>query len=70
MKGKAKWLVLLLLVFILFFPIRRVYKDGGTREYSAVLYRMIIWHQLDPEEPDSCRTGLEFQPFPFNFIKG
>lgn len=53
------------LLLILFFPIRELYKDGGTRTYTALTYKVIIWnHMLDT---GTTKTGVEVHLFPNNF---
>lgn len=50
---------------MLFFPIRDIYKDGGTRTYTALTYKVIVWnHMLDS---DATKTGVEVHLFPNNF---
>lgn len=60
----------LLLFGILFLigciPIPAILKDGGTRTYNALLYRVIVWHQLT-DVPGEYKTGVEFQIIPWNF---
>ena len=50
-----------LLLFLLF-PVRWIYKDGGTRQYWAPLYTVIKWNRLN----DSKR-GTHVYLFPENF---
>ena len=41
--------VLLAIIFVLavlFVPEHKDYRDGGTREYSAVMYKVVKWHHL------------------------
>jgi len=59
--------LIIILVSVLIFPIPVVYRDGGTRTYTAFLYRIIIWNQLDIESETGYRTGMEFYFFPNNF---
>jgi hypothetical protein len=40
-------LITIIVLLVLFFPIPRgTYSDGGTREYSALTYKIIKWHRL------------------------
>lgn len=43
-----------------------IYKDGGTTTYSALTYKVIIWHRISPEE---TYEDTDFYIFPFNFHK-
>ncbi len=39
--------ILLTLVLILFLPIPRgSYDDGGTREFTALTYKIVVWNKL------------------------
>jgi hypothetical protein len=80
MKKRKKLIVviIILLVFSLVpLPISR--NDGGTVEYNAILYKIIVWKQLNPKavgdsngkyidngEPEYL-TGTDYYIFPFNF---
>ena len=47
-------------------------KDGGTVMYCAVLYKVVVWHQLRPAEENQSelyRVGVDFYPFPFNLFR-
>ncbi len=63
MKNKKllKVFLILVFVFILFFPFKSVYEDGGTTTYSSLTYKVIIWNTLDG------KTGTEVHIFPNNF---
>ncbi len=52
MKKKRKILLgILLLLAILFVPIPTgIYKDGGTKVYSALTYKIVDWHRLVGDE--------------------
>ena len=48
-KNKKKLTIILiaLVVLILIFPMYRgMLKDGGTKEYTALTYKVIKWHRL------------------------
>lgn len=64
---KKKIVIVILVLIVLLFPIRTQYKDGGTIEYKALLYRVIKWHNLDNNYDDNIRTGTEFHLVPMNF---
>jgi len=63
---RKRWYILSIIVIliILFFPIRRMANDGGTVEYSAVLYKVIKWNKLRVFEEN--KTGTEIYWFPEN----
>lgn len=68
MKKKIKILIILLvIILILMIPIKVRYKDGGTIEYRAILYKVIIWHKLSDKYSSGYKTGTEFHFFPNNF---
>ncbi|MBQ5498751.1 MAG: hypothetical protein IIT73_03005, partial [Treponema sp.] len=59
---KKKYKILLIILFIIcLIPIPTFYKDGGTVEYSAILYKIIDWNQLEGKQ------GTELHIFPTNF---
>jgi len=61
-KMKKKCKILLIILFIIcLIPIPTFYKDGGTVEYSAILYKIIDWNQLEGKQ------GTELHIFPTNF---
>ncbi len=46
-KKKIIIVIAIIVLLVLFFPIPRgTYEDGGTREYSALTYKIIKWHRL------------------------
>ena len=69
---KKVGIIILVIVFLLILcliPFRTVQKDGGTVVYSAVLYKVIVWHRAyinEQSEPDFI-TGTDVYIFPFNF---
>ena len=68
MKRKRLWIALAVVLAILLIPVPSTLKDGGTKVYTAVLYRIVIWHQLDEDVRGGYRTGTEFEIFPFHFL--
>ncbi len=48
-------------VILFLIPVRKVYEDGGTQTYTSLVYKVIIWKQIDG------KTGTEFYIFPNNF---
>ena len=63
---KKPLIIILVLFLILIIPIPTgVYKDGGTREYTALTYKIVDWNRL-------CDGGTyektALYPFPLNFL--
>jgi len=64
---KKLWIpiVAVMLIAILFLPIPGpAYKDGGTREYTALTYKIVDWNRLTA---DDVYTSTEIYWFPENF---
>lgn len=66
---KKKLLILLpvavVLIALLFVPIpKSPYKDGGTREYAALAYKIVDWNRLTG---DSTYDKTRIYWFPYNF---
>ena len=61
--NNKKWFILGIIVFlaVLLFPIRNIYKDGGTKTYTSLVYKVISWNTLEG------KTGTEIKLFPNNF---
>lgn len=50
--------VILAVLLILFVPIPRgTLEDGGTRDYSALTYRLIVWNKLLAEQNPDGSAG-------------
>ena len=47
-------------VVLVLIPVRKVYEDGGTQTYTSLVYKVIIWNQIDGKK------GTEFYIFPSN----
>jgi len=70
MKKKSVIVLIGVVVFlVLFFPIRFVYKDGGTILYRAFLYRVYQYHKIDDRYTSGYMTGLEIQFLGFSVYK-
>lgn len=55
MKQKWKWIIPIacaVVLAVLCVPVRREYKDGGSIEYAAVLYRITFYHAIAYEGTD------------------
>ncbi len=57
--------IIAVVLAILFIPIPSgIYKDGGTREYTALTYKIVKWNRLTG---DSTYSKTRFYFFPYNF---
>ena len=61
MKKSKRLLVIFIVVLILVFPVRNTYKDGGTKTYTSLTYKVIVWNELEG------KRGTEIHVFPDNF---
>ena len=66
MKKKITIISICFVVVLLLLPMKYQYKDGGTKEYRAVLYSVVIWHAIDNNYDGGYKTGLDFHFFPSN----
>jgi hypothetical protein len=49
LKRKDIVILILCVLALLCFPFPSgVYKDGGTREFTALTYKLVMWHCIDP----------------------
>ena len=53
--------ILIAVILILLFPVQNKYKDGGTKTYTALTYKVIIWNKLNGKH------GTEIYLFPQNY---
>lgn len=60
---KKKLIIVFVVIaaILLLIPTRKVYEDDGTRTYTSLTYKVIVWKQIDG------KTGTEFYIFPNNF---
>ena len=66
MKKKIWIPIVIVLIAVLFIPIPSgVYKDGGTREYTALTYKVVDWNRLTDDGSTYSATKVYF--FPNNF---
>lgn len=49
------------LLAVLLIPVPSIYKDGGTRTYTSLTYKVIVWNTLEG------KRGTEAHLFPNNF---
>ena len=66
MKKKIIIIAICFTFVLLVLPMKYTYKDGGTKEYRAVLYNIIKWHSIDNNYESGYKTGTEFHFFPAN----
>lgn len=69
---KKIWIpiVIVVLLAILVIPIPTgVYKDGGTREYTALTYKIVDWNRLTGDSTYD-KTRVYFFPYNFKSIEG
>jgi len=60
--------IILLILLILFVPLPSgMYKDGGTKEYSALTYKIVKWHKIDNRYDSGYYTKTSIYWFPDNF---
>ncbi len=65
MKKKLTLALILILFAVLLIPLPSgTYKDGGTREYSALTYKIVSWNRINA---DKIYTETDFYLFPDNF---
>jgi len=59
-KKKAIIAVIVILLLVFFVPIPMgVYDDGGTRDYFALTYRIVVWNRdLIEVRPDGSATNV------------
>lgn len=63
---KKRIVIILVLLIVLFTPIPSgMYKDGGTKAYSALTYKVIKWKVISVHEPTYKNTSVYL--FPNNF---
>ncbi len=66
MKNKVKIIIAAIILLVLFLPVPTgVYKDGGTRTYTALTYKIVDWNRLCNEGEIYTKTRI--YPFPLNF---
>ena len=57
-KKRITILTIIVILLILFVPIPTAqYKDGGTKEYSALTYKIMAWKVMGYYAPDECIDG-------------
>ena len=68
LKKKEFIILILCVLLLLFFPIPSgVYKDGGTRAFTAATYKLVMWHCIDPHY-EYVHTSVYWLPDNFKSI--
>ena len=66
MKKRIWIFVSIIILLLLVIPVPTgVYKDGGTREYTALTYKIVDWHRM---YGDKIYEEVKVYPFPMNFM--
>lgn len=60
-------LSIVILILILIIPIKKAYYDGGTKTYTSLTYKIIVWHETMQNQDRLYKTGTEYYFFPNNF---
>ena len=67
---KKTWIPIIVFLVILVIPIPSgVYKDGGTREYTALTYKIVDWNRMTGDTIYD-ETRVYFFPYNFKSIDG
>lgn len=67
---KKTWIPIIVFLMILVIPIPSgVYKDGGTREYTALTYKIVDWNRMTGDTIYD-ETRVYFFPYNFKSIDG
>ena len=73
MKKKITVAAIVLLLLILFLPIPNgICKDGGTKDYGALTYRIVVWNRLVDQAKEGSAEVQKYHKvsvfwFPDNF---
>lgn len=66
MKRRKTVLVLIIIALLLFTPIPKgTYRDGGTKDYMALTYRIVVWNRLVGDGSIYHKTSVYW--FPANY---
>ena len=63
MKKKIIIIAIVILLLILLMPFRTVLKDGGTKQYKSILYKITKLHRLNEASPTGYDEGLIIKIF-------
>lgn len=65
---KKKLIIVITAVILLavsLVPVRKIYEDGGTKEYSALLYKVVHWNRIT--DTGEIHDGISLYFLPKNF---
>lgn len=73
MKKKIIIICIAVILLILVVPTRKMFWDGGTIEYKALLYKITKYHKLDENSKDGYNDGIKIEILGFtiynNFVE-
>ena len=58
---KIRLIIITILIIVLLFPKYEIYEDGGTKAYTSLAYKLILWNEIEGKQ------GMELYFFPRNF---
>lgn len=58
---KIRFIIITILIIVLLFPKYEIYEDGGTKTYTSLTYKLILWNEIEGKQ------GMEIYFFPQNF---
>lgn len=62
---KKRYILIIILVLLLFLPVPSgVYKDGGTKTFTALTYKIVDWNHM---YSNGTYQKFKIYPFPLNF---
>ena len=66
---RKEWIIFILcVILLLFFPFPSgVYKDGGTRVFTAATYKLVMGNRIEPEY-EYIHTSVYWFPDNFNSV--
>ena len=64
MKKRKLLIAVILIVAVMLIPVRRDMDDGGSKEYSAALYRIVLRHSMTRQDGEmGYLSGTEISLF-------
>lgn len=56
-------------LIILLFPIRNILKDGGTKTYKSIIYKITKYHELNNDYKEEYKTGIRIELLGFKIYE-
>ena len=56
-------------LIILLFPIRNVLKDGGTKTYKSIIYKITKYNELNNDYKEEYKTGIRIELLGFKIYE-